>query len=137
MRKCPIKVAQRSEGERKGSGVLLGTAHQSHSKRIQNDVKLTQNVSTNRKIYRSSKPCCVMIEATSYDVPWYRKTSLRLASSSLSGSISRESASSGGCHAFPTPGVSWAAETVFGRPCHRLLPLGSGLGLVGTASERR
>ena len=30
-------------------------------------------------------------------------------------------------HAFPTPGVSWAGKTVFGRPCHCLLALGSGL----------
>ena len=40
-------------------------------------------------------------------------------------------------HAFRTPGVSWAGKTVFGRRCHCLLALGSGLGLVGTASSRR
>ena len=40
-------------------------------------------------------------------------------------------------HAFPTPGVSWAGKTVFGRPCHCLLALGSGVWLVGTASARR
>ena len=41
------------------------------------------------------------------------------------------------CHAFPTPGVSWTGKTVFGRRCHCLLALVSGLGLVGTASSRR
>ena len=41
------------------------------------------------------------------------------------------------CHAFPTPGVSWPGETVFGRPCRCFLALGSGLRLVGTASARR
>ena len=41
------------------------------------------------------------------------------------------------CHAFRTPGLSWAAETVFGRPCHCLLALDSGLRLVGTVSSRR
>ena len=40
-------------------------------------------------------------------------------------------------HAFRTPGVSWDGETVFGRPCHCLLALGSGLGLIRTASSRR
>ena len=40
-------------------------------------------------------------------------------------------------HAFPTPGVSWAGKTVFGRPWHCLLALGSGVGRVGTASPRR
>ena len=39
--------------------------------------------------------------------------------------------------AFRTPGVSWAGKTVFGRRCHCLLALGSGLRLVGTASSRR
>ena len=40
-------------------------------------------------------------------------------------------------HAFRTPGVSWAGKTVFGRPCHCLLALDSGLGLVGTVLSRR
>ena len=34
-------------------------------------------------------------------------------------------------------GVSPTAKTVFGRPCHCLLALGSGLWFVGTASARR
>ena len=60
------------------------------------------------------------------------------SSSSLAQEKQRRSMrSSSFAHAFRTPGVSWTGKTVFGRPCHCLLALGSGLGLVRTASSRR
>ena len=45
--------------------------------------------------------------------------------------------SAAACMRSETPGVSPTGKTVFGRPCHCLLALGFGLGLVGTVSSRR